>query len=152
MSDNSDFNQTERCSATCLCLSLDFQYHMPWSFLCSMFEVVVHSIDTVVIGDFFFIIIMWINYTSPYMGIKLTILVVIGTDWINITINFPSYFDTSLYTCLCTWKVNTFILKWVVVVAWLLDLQLPMQSVPITTNVVSLHPAQARCTRYNIMW
>jgi len=25
------------------------------------------------------------------------------------------------------------------------------QSVPITTNVVSLNPAQARCTRYNIM-
>ena len=100
----------------------------------------------------FFIIIMWINYTSPYMGIKLTTLVVIGTDCINITINFPSYFDTSLYTCLCTWKVNTFILKRVVMVAWLLDLQLPMQSVPITTTVVSLNPAQARCTWYNIMW
>jgi hypothetical protein len=28
---------------------------------------------------------------------------------------------------------------------------LPMQSVPITTNV-SLNPAQARCTQYNIMW
>jgi hypothetical protein len=27
-----------------------------------------------------------------------------------------------------------------------------MQSVPIITNVVSLNPAQARCTRYNIMW
>jgi len=27
-----------------------------------------------------------------------------------------------------------------------------MQSVPITTNVVSSNPAQARCTRYNIMW
>jgi hypothetical protein len=31
-----------------------------------------------------------------------------------------------------------------------LDLQLPMHSVPITTNVVSANPAQARCTRYNI--
>jgi len=27
-----------------------------------------------------------------------------------------------------------------------------MQSVPITTNVVSSNSAQARCTRYNIMW
>jgi len=27
-----------------------------------------------------------------------------------------------------------------------------MQSVPITTNVVSSNPAQERCTRYNIMW
>jgi len=27
-----------------------------------------------------------------------------------------------------------------------------MQSVPITTNVVSTNPAHARCTRYNIMW
>jgi hypothetical protein len=32
-----------------------------------------------------------------------------------------------------------------------LDLQLPMQSVPITTNVVSSNPVQVRCTRYNIM-
>ena len=30
-------------------------------------------------------------------------------------------------------------------------LQLPMQSVPITTNVVSLNPTRAGCTRYNIM-
>jgi hypothetical protein len=39
----------------------------------------------------------------------------------------------------------------VVVIIWLLDLQLPVQSVPITTNVVSLNPAQTKCTRYNIM-
>jgi hypothetical protein len=39
----------------------------------------------------------------------------------------------------------------VVVIVWQLDLQLPMQSVPITTNIVSSNPAQARCTRYNIM-
>ena len=32
----------------------------------------------------------------------------------------------------------------------LLDLQLHMQSVPITTNVESSLAAQARCTRYNI--
>ena len=31
-------------------------------------------------------------------------------------------------------------------------IQLPMQSVPITTKVVGFNPAQARCTRYNIMW
>ena len=34
---------------------------------------------------------------------------------------------------------------------YLLDFQLPMQSVPITTNVVSLYPTQLRCTHYNIM-
>jgi len=33
-----------------------------------------------------------------------------------------------------------------------LDLQLPVQSVPITTKVVSSNPVQVRCTRYNIMW
>jgi len=27
-----------------------------------------------------------------------------------------------------------------------------MQSVPVNTNIVSSHPAHARCTRYNIMW
>jgi len=40
-----------------------------------------------------------------------------------------------------------------IVVVWLLDLQLPVQSVPITTNVVSSNPAydQDWCTQYNIM-
>ena len=38
-----------------------------------------------------------------------------------------------------------------VVIVWQLDLQLPMQSVSITTNVVSSNPAQGRCTRYNIL-
>jgi hypothetical protein len=32
-----------------------------------------------------------------------------------------------------------------------LDLQLPMQSVAIITNIVSLKPAQASCIRYNMM-
>ena len=30
-------------------------------------------------------------------------------------------------------------------------LQLPMQPVPIITNVVSSNPAEVKCTRYNIM-
>ena len=39
----------------------------------------------------------------------------------------------------------------VVMIVWLLDLQLPMQLVPITTNVMSSNPAQKNCTRNNIM-
>ena len=35
----------------------------------------------------------------------------------------------------------------VVEIVWSLDLQLPVQSVFITTSVVSSNPAQARCTR-----
>ena len=38
-----------------------------------------------------------------------------------------------------------------VVIVWHLDLQLSMQSVPITANVVSSNIAQVRCTQYNIM-
>ena len=38
-----------------------------------------------------------------------------------------------------------------VVMVWLLDLQLPVQSVPITTKVVSWNSALARCTRNNII-
>ena len=38
-----------------------------------------------------------------------------------------------------------------VVIVWKSDLQLPMQSVPTTNNVVSSNPAQARCTRYYIL-
>ena len=33
------------------------------------------------------------------------------------------------------------------VIVWKLDLQLPVQSVPITTKVVSSNSAQVRCTR-----
>ena len=40
----------------------------------------------------------------------------------------------------------------VVMIIWQLDLQLPMHSVPINANVVSSNPAQAKCTRCNIMW
>jgi len=29
---------------------------------------------------------------------------------------------------------------------------IPMQSLPITTSVVSSNPFHARCTRFNIMW
>jgi hypothetical protein len=39
----------------------------------------------------------------------------------------------------------------VVVIIWYLDLQIPMQSMPITTNVVSSNSAEERCTRYNII-
>ena len=35
----------------------------------------------------------------------------------------------------------------VAVIVWKLDLQLHVQSVPITTKVVSSNPAQATCTR-----
>ena len=37
-----------------------------------------------------------------------------------------------------------------VVIVWKLNLQLPMQSVPITTKVVISNPIQAGCTRYVI--
>ena len=39
----------------------------------------------------------------------------------------------------------------VVVIVWYLDLQLPVQSVPITTKAVSLNPIHVEVTRYNIM-
>jgi len=38
-----------------------------------------------------------------------------------------------------------------VMIAWWFDIKLPMQFVPISTNVVSSNPARARCTRYSIM-
>jgi hypothetical protein len=39
----------------------------------------------------------------------------------------------------------------VVVIVWQLNLQPSMQSVPITANIESSNPAQARCIRYNIV-
>jgi hypothetical protein len=38
-----------------------------------------------------------------------------------------------------------------VVIVCLSDSKLPIQSVPIITNVVSLNPTEVRCTQYNIM-
>jgi len=38
-----------------------------------------------------------------------------------------------------------------IVIVLQLDVQLSVQSMPITTQVVSLNVAQVRCSRYNIM-
>jgi hypothetical protein len=40
----------------------------------------------------------------------------------------------------------------VVMIVWYFDIQLPVQSVPITTNVVSSNPAHGSCIQYNIGW
>ena len=48
---------------------------------------------------------------------------------------------------ICTSYVYLYLKKGavVVVIVWWLDLQLPVQSMPITINVVSSNPAQVRC-------
>jgi hypothetical protein len=40
----------------------------------------------------------------------------------------------------------------VIMIVWQLDLQLPVQLVAITTNVVSSNLFMERRTQYNIMW
>jgi len=40
----------------------------------------------------------------------------------------------------------------VIVIVWYLEFQLSMHSVPITTEVVSSNPIQARCIQCNILW
>jgi hypothetical protein len=54
---------------------------------------------------------------------------------------------------LCAFELLYFIRDIMVLIIWLLDLQLPLQSVPITTKVVSLSPAHGEVytTQYNIM-
>ena len=49
--------------------------------------------------------------------------------------------------------VHTYVPDWVRHghVHMVVEFTLPMQLVPITTNVVSSNPAQASCARYNIM-
>ena len=46
------------------------------------------------------------------------------------------------------WPLNTG--DYMVLIVWYMDLQLPMQSVPITTGVVSLNLDQGEV--YNSMW
>ena len=66
------------------------------------------------------------------------------------TIQWQNMLCVALYYCLFQ-SVFTEIGTVVVVIVWYLDLQLPMQSIPITTKVVSYNPTQAGCTRYNII-
>ena len=63
------------------------------------------------------------------------------------------YLPFLLAIVLSPFSINGFWLGTVVmVIVWWLDLQLHKQSIPITTNVVISNLAQARCTRFNIMW
>jgi hypothetical protein len=43
-----------------------------------------------------------------------------------------------------SFNTATFLLKLCIVIVWLLDLQLPVQSVPITINIVSLNPVHGK--------
>jgi len=62
--------------------------------------------------------------------------------------------DLRLFTCVLLKYSNFFKVKWPPwswsCGSWIYN-YLYMQSVPITTNVIS-NPVQATCTRYNIMW
>jgi hypothetical protein len=72
---------------------------------------------------------------------------VVGINSYNDTVNI--YNDTvNIYTLYITY---TFSSSQRDRDRMVIDLQLPMPSVPITTNDASSNPAQARCTRYNIM-
>jgi len=71
------------------------------------------------------------------------------------TINTKQLLSIHFISCFSKWHFlsQVFLPSWgaiMVVIVWLLDLQLLMQSVPVITNVwISV---LARCTRYNIMW
>jgi hypothetical protein len=76
----------------------------------------------------------------------------------NELFSFSLFFSTPLSTIFLLyrggkfhwWRKPEYLEKTTVSLFSLLDLQLHMQSVPITTNVESSLAAQARCTRYNI--
>ena len=70
--------------------------------------------------------------------------------WILSGFMFPTKQSVETYCdCYCSSFLSLGAVA--IVIVWLLDLQLPIQSMPITTNIVSLNPVQARCTRHNIM-
>ena len=92
-------------------------------------------------------VIKWLVHT-PDMDILAIIL------WFNWLIKRNDSYKIMAYVRLLYIGNKTNTTSWgsvMVVIVRQLDLQLPMQSVPITTNVVSSNPAQARCIRYNIM-
>ena len=67
-------------------------------------------------------------------------------------IDYIKFFTLSVYLRkVCFSRYSAFLHRGAVVtvIAWQLDLQLPMQSVPITTDVVSLNLNQGE--EYNIM-
>jgi hypothetical protein len=69
---------------------------------------------------------------------------------INFSIRFGTFPDSGIF---CFYfNTNFKCWPWVMImIIWYLDLQQPLQSVPIATEVVRLNPAHERCTGYNIM-
>jgi hypothetical protein len=68
-------------------------------------------------------------------------------DWLVLKNVYTSFFDLRL---LITHVVSGTV---VVVIAWWLDLQLPVQSVPITTNVVGSNPVHGDTTlKFGATW
>jgi hypothetical protein len=86
--------------------------------------------------------------TNIWLWFGEVVVVIVWYTCTNIWLRFGEVVVVIVwYTCNNIWL---WFGEVVVVIVWYLDL--PMPSVPITTNVVSSNPTQARCTWYNIMW
>jgi hypothetical protein len=93
-----------------------------------------------------------IEYTSPWTGFELTTLVVIDTNCtgssdtsssqrFTLASSFSNSINSSTSDTSSSQRfLSTHLLWGVAVIVWWLDLQLPMQSVHITTEVVSSNP------------
>jgi hypothetical protein len=80
--------------------------------------------------------------------VNITCMALSPDGYTMIVVNESMFISTAK---LCVNQTQTFMGAVMVVTIWYLDIQLPVQSLPITTNVVNLNPANGRCTRYNIM-
>jgi hypothetical protein len=110
-------------------------------------------------NNYLFVIFCTLYSQGAYQeSVKITKLHCLGPLYKggHTSLPFPLYLHLKLMKqCIYTLKHLRFFIMLIivgaVVIVLLLDLQLPMQSVSITTNVVSSNPAQVRCTRYNII-
>ena len=94
-------------------------------------------------GDCIFFASTWVH-PGFFLGSLLLIFFVFCIEFWFVLFNFTYVSVLSILHCPHVAVV--------VVIVWWLDLQLPVQSVPITTKVVSSNPIMTLCTRYNIMW
>jgi hypothetical protein len=103
--------------------------------------------------EYFIILTIWLLFCFSFR--ENTLNKCYGIQWRGITRRQNAWYFTTIFPLASLHFVYPlfYIYYWYHIYIWTSwSWSHGSQSVPITTNVVGSNPAQARCTRYNIMW